>query len=156
MSKLNWSVSVVASAEQVYAYATDTVAGPKWTIGLLKRELTTPGPLAVGSIWTETRRVAGTQQVVEVEITEHEGPGPGCEPPYRIAGKSAKLGVAASFLVIISALPEGGCRVDLSGEIEASSFFGKPIASQVRRKLEEQGDAPLQMLKQEVEALAAG
>lgn len=155
MGTLQWGVTVAASAEEVYAYATDTAAGPDWTIGLLQRELTTAGPLGVGSIWTETRRVAGTKQVIQIEITEHEGPGPGREPPYHIAGKSTKMGVAASFLVIITALADGGCRVDLSGEISASSLLGRPLASKVRRKLREQADAPLQLLKQAVEARRA-
>lgn len=155
MGDLQWSIDVAASPEEVYAYATDTAAGPEWTIGLLARELITPGPLGVGSVWKETRRVAGTTQTIAVEITAHAGPGPDCSPPYRIAGKSSKMGLTASFDVLISELPGGSCKVDLSGEISASSFLAKPLAQRVRSKLEEQGDSPLCMLRDAVQLLRA-
>ena len=155
MTSLHWSIDVEASPDEVYAYATDTAAGPDWTIGLLARELITPGPLAVGSIWRDTRRVAGTTQVLDVEITAHSGPGTGNSPPYRIAGKSSKMGLSASFDVVISELPGGSCRVELSGAVEASSFLMKPLAKQVLNKLKEQDDAPLRLLKEAVEARRA-
>lgn len=155
MTSLHWSIDVEASPDEVYAYATDTAAGPEWTIGLLARELITPGPLAVGSIWRDTRRVAGTTQVLDVEITAHAGPGTGNSPPYRIAGKSSKMGLSASFDVVVSDLPGGSCHVELTGAVEASSFLAKPLAKQVLNKLKEQDDAPLRMLKEAVEARRA-
>ncbi|MFT7464138.1 MAG: hypothetical protein ACI9EF_002487 [Pseudohongiellaceae bacterium] len=155
MGNLHWTIDVAASPDEVYAYATDTAAGPDWTIGLLARELITPGPLRVGSIWRETRRVAGTSQTLDVEITAHSGPGPDSSPPYHIAGQSSKMGLQASFDVRITELSEGSCRVDLSGDVSATSFMAKPIAKKVRAKLEEQDDAPLRMLRDAVEARKA-
>lgn len=74
MGRINYSVSVNATPEKVFAIVSDVESSPDRIDWCEKVEILTDGPIRVGTKWRETRRVNNKQSVEVWEMTAFESP----------------------------------------------------------------------------------
>ena len=72
MTKLSRSIEIEASPEKVFAFITDMKKLNEITKGFQEAEITSKGPLAVGSTGHIVGKAGGSQMEFDVEITEFE------------------------------------------------------------------------------------
>ena len=65
---------IAAPPERVFAAASDFANTPQFIAGILKSEVLTPGPLAVGTRFRETRKMFGMEASEEMTVAELEPP----------------------------------------------------------------------------------
>ena len=111
-------VLIAAPPERVWAGLVDVDRMGEWMKGLVKIERLTEGPLAVGSQFSETRKMFGREATEVFEVTKFE-------PPrlleLYVDGKKGSSGCGEyRFRHILT--PEGaGTRLVLDGEIGGQS-----------------------------------
>ncbi len=92
--------------------------------GFVRNERLTPGGLAVGAEFRQTRRMFGREASEVFEVVAHEAP---TRLGLRVDGArgASKQG---EFLFSYSLVPDGdGTRLMLSGDIRRPGFFGRLI-----------------------------
>lgn len=72
MSEIRGSVDIRRPVEEVFAYLSEPKNNLQWETGVVEMELTTEGPLAVGSKGRRVEKQMGTDEGTW-EITEHVG-----------------------------------------------------------------------------------
>lgn len=103
-----------ASPERILDAMLDLERAHLWMPGLVRMEPLSPGPLAVGSEWSETRKFMGKEATEQFEIT-------GLDRPHRldlrVDGSKGTTG-KGEYLFAYRLEPEGkATTVHLSGEI---------------------------------------
>jgi uncharacterized protein YndB with AHSA1/START domain len=68
------STVIARPREEVFAYYEQYDRHPEWQPELIRAELTTPAPVAVGTRGIEVRRLLGRETAATYEITEHDPP----------------------------------------------------------------------------------
>ena len=66
--------TIAAPPERVFAAITDIDSFGSWMRGFVRVERVTPGPLAVGSKFRETRKMMGHEATEEFEVTGIDAP----------------------------------------------------------------------------------
>lgn len=72
--QLRLSRQIPASAEQVWAVLTNIEAAPRTLSDVMRVEMLTPGPYAVGTRWRETRKMFGFEGTEEMEVAVADAP----------------------------------------------------------------------------------
>jgi hypothetical protein len=108
---------VAASPERTFALFTDIAGAPGRVSGILKVEMLTPGPTAVGTRWRETRKMFGKEATEEMWVTA-------LEPGRRIVVEADSCGarMVSTFTFERTA---AGTRVTMDLKSTARTFAAK-------------------------------
>jgi uncharacterized membrane protein len=144
MRQAERSAEISRPAQEVFAFLSNLENLPRWQSGVLRAELTTPGPIAVGSKAVVERRMFGQQIVADLVVTAYE-------PPHRIVLATEASGVSVDASVEVQELDDRRCRVTVGMVLETASFFMKAVEPMVAEAAESDIEASLSRL---VEVLA--
>jgi carbon monoxide dehydrogenase subunit G len=123
------SAEVAAGAEEVFAFLSDIHNLPRWQSGVLHAELTSPGPVAVGSTAVVERKVLGQLVHADLHVSE-------LEPPRRVVLATDTAGLHVEATVGIEPLSTGRCRVTFGMAMQASGFFMQAVEPMVAQAAE--------------------
>ena len=145
MAKIEASTVINRPIEEVFAFATDYDTHLQWQSGVEEANITTEGPLGVGSQYTYVMQMLGRRLETAGEIIEHD-------PPNR-HGFNATSGPLPMRGAFTFETVDGGTRVTMGAEAELGGFFklAEPIAVRV---IQRQVQASLANLKDIIEATA--
>ena len=144
MRQAERSAEISRPAEEVFAFLSNLENLPRWQSGVLRAELTTPGPIGVGSKAVVERRMFGQQIVADLVVTAYE-------PPQRIVLATEASGVSVDASVVVQELDDRRCRVTFGMVLQTASFFMKAVEPMVAEAAETDIEASLSRL---VEVLA--
>jgi uncharacterized membrane protein len=144
MRQAERSAEISRPAEEVFAFLSNLENLPRWQSGVLRAELTTPGPIAVGSKAVVERRMFGQKIVADLVVTAYE-------PPHRIVLATEASGVSVDASVVVQDLDDRRCRVTFGMVLQTASFFMKAVEPMVAEAAESDIEASLSRL---VEVLA--
>ena len=131
MQTFETSVVINRPIEEVFAFTTDYDTHLQWQAGIVEAEITSEGPLEVGSQYKYVMQMLGRQLDTTGEITVFE-------PPKRHGWKATSGPFPAEGLFSFDAV-EDGTRVTFHVEAEAGGFFklAEPLVIRmVRRQFE--------------------
>ena len=128
MAKFEQSVTIDRPLEEVFAFVSDPGNGKQWRSGLEEAELTSEGPLGVGSTFREVERFLGRKMERTSEITEFE-------PNSKCSFKSTSGPIAFHATISFEA-QEDGTRVSMVADAEVGGFFriAEPIVARMGRR----------------------
>lgn len=143
MAAISESIEISRSPEDVFAYLDDLARHGEWQEQIVSARIEPEGPTRVGTRATETRRVAGLEQTIAYEITEHAPPRSyafrGVGGPIRVSGKGS-----------VEPVGEGGSRVTMELDFEGHAL-GTLLAPLVLIQARTQVPSDLQRLKERLE-----
>ncbi|HKR55375.1 MAG TPA: SRPBCC family protein, partial [Gemmatimonadales bacterium] len=115
---------VDAPASEVYAFLAEIANLPRWQSGVERAELTSSGPVGVGSTAVVERRVLGQQVRADLRVAA-------LEPDRRIVLETDASGLHVEASVGLE--PEGAdrTRVTFGMAMEATSFFMRTVEPMV-------------------------
>ena len=140
MREAERSAEIARPAAEVFAFLSNLENLPRWQSGVLRADLTTPGPLAVGSKAVVERRMFGQQIVADLVVTAYE-------PPHRIVLATEASGVTVEASVVVAELDDQRCRVTFGMVLQTASFFMKAVEPMVAEAAEADIEASLLRLK---------
>jgi hypothetical protein len=114
------SKDVAAPPERTFALFTDIAGAPGRVTGILKVEMLTPGPTAVGTRWRETRKMFGKEATEEMWVTA-------LEPARRIVVESDSCGARMVSTFTFERTPAGS-RVTMDLASTPRTFGAKMFA----------------------------
>jgi uncharacterized membrane protein len=135
------SAEIPRPAAEVFAFLSDLENLPRWQSGVLRAELTTPGPIGVGSKAVVERRMFGQQIVADLVVTVYE-------PPHRIVLATEASGVTVEASVVVAELNGQRCRVTFGMVMQTASFFMKAVEPMLAEAAETDIEASLARLKE--------
>ncbi|MBX9589472.1 MAG: SRPBCC family protein [Hyphomonadaceae bacterium] len=137
---------VAAPPDTVFAAAVDIADWPRFISGIQKVELLTPGPIAVGTRFRETRIMFGRAATEEMTLAE-------LQPPRRFLLTAFSHGTAYRTGRLFE--PHAvGTRVILSFEGQPTTLLARlfaPLATRFKGTVQRHLDADLVDLKREAE-----
>lgn len=141
--KITESVIIDRPIDEVFAYAGEPSNDPQWSTAFVEARMTSDGPLAKGSTFTEQMRFLGKRFDIECEVTEYE---PGQRVAFNVAAGS-NTGVHVRTFEPM----DSGTRVTLLTEGDSSGMFkiADPVLTKVGTR---QMAADLHVLKAIIEA----
>jgi len=131
MTTIETSIVIKRPVEEVFAFATDTEKVAMWAGPVAEAKQTSEGPVGVGTTSTQVTQLLGRRFESNYEVTEYQ-------PNSRYSAKTTSGPVPIKEHLSFEAV-EGGTRVILTGEIEATGFFklAAPILTRiVQRQVE--------------------
>ena len=131
MLKLDLSIVINRPVEEVFAFLSNPENGPKWTSSIAEVEITSQGPIGVGTTYRSVRTALGRRLEIEFEITEYE-------PNRRYATKSISGPFPSESKVTFERVA-GGTRVSGTLMGEPGGFFklAEPLlVSMMKRQYE--------------------
>ncbi|MDQ3893626.1 MAG: SRPBCC family protein, partial [Actinomycetota bacterium] len=117
---------------------------PEWQSSVLETRMEAEGPVAVGSRWTEVRRVLGRKMEAGVEVTEYD-------PDRRFSVRSV-AGPVRFLVEHTLEEAEGGTRIHIVGQGEQSGFMARLGDRLVARQAKQAFESDFDRLKQRLEA----
>ena len=141
MKEAQRSAEIPLPADEVFAFLSNLENLPRWQSGVLRAELTSSGPLGVGSRAVVERRMFGQQIVADLVVT-------GYEPPRRIVLETEASGVSVQASVEIEPLEPKLSRVTFGMAMETSGFFMKAVEPMVAQAAEADIEASLTRLRE--------
>jgi len=143
MAKMETSIVINRSLEEVFAFTTNFENQPKWQSRLLEVTKTSEGPIGVGARWRFVAKFLGQRIEFEQECT-------GYEPNRVYAGKSTSGPFPIEGRQTYEPV-EGGTRLNVIGEVQPGGFFklAEPLVVSMLKRLT---DADLANLKDLMEA----
>ena len=141
MKEAQRSAEIPLPADEVFAFLSNLENLPRWQSGVLRAELTSSGPLGVGSRAVVERRMFGQQIVADLVVT-------GYEPPRRIMLETEASGVSVQASVEIEPLEPKLSRVTFGMAMETSGFFMKAVEPMVAQAAEADIEASLTRLRE--------
>jgi carbon monoxide dehydrogenase subunit G len=140
--RIDYSLTIDRTAEDVFAYLTDLERLPEWQSTAVEVRKQTEGPVGAGSRYTDVRRFLGRTIESTLEVTTYE-------PPSRFDVRAT--GGPVPFEVHHTLTPENGrTRLEWVAEGEPGGFFRMAEAI-VRRAAEREFTAHLDTLKRVLE-----
>lgn len=119
MRRVEASISIAASPDELFTFVADVANLPRWQPGILSATRTSPEPVGVGSTARVVRDLAGQSMTVDLTVTDFE-------PGRRLALASQASGVNVTATLELE--PAGDETVARSGiEIKAGSVFMAPL-----------------------------
>jgi hypothetical protein len=150
MASFTLTKQVAAAPATVFAVFSDLEHAAGRVTAISKLDLVTPGPVAVGTRFRETRKMFGKDWTEEMEITALD-PGRSYEVTARSCG--------AEFRTLFQFAPEGsGTRVEVHLTPRALSLFAKlmkPLSWLMMGTMKKCVDQDLEDLKKAAETLGA-
>jgi carbon monoxide dehydrogenase subunit G len=123
MRTVTASATIPATPDQVFDFVADLENLPSWQTGIVSAELTTPGPVGVGSRAHVVRQLLGQRLAVDLALVDHQ-------PGRRLELTSAASGVGVR--AILELAPEDGAtRLAFTMEIRAKNVFMAPVEGMV-------------------------
>jgi len=72
MARIQESVGIKRPADKVFAYMADPKTWPRWDVGLLKAEQTSPGQMGIGTTIRGDMKAMGRRMALTAKVTEYE------------------------------------------------------------------------------------
>ena len=138
MISLESEIFIDRVPEDVFAFVFEPANAAQWQEGVVLAELTSEGPLGMGSTWRNVSKMMGREINNEFEVTDYD-------PPHQFCYKSISGPIQNKTCVTFEAL-NGGTLMTYSGEGEASGLF-KMAEGILRNRLESQFKKNLNRLK---------
>jgi uncharacterized membrane protein len=110
------SVHINRSPEEVFEYLSNFENNPKWQAGMISAKFTSPGPLQVGSTYSQEARFLGRPVLSEFEVIEYE---PGRK--VKITSTSGTFPITVTRFV--ESGKDGGSRVSALVEGDPSGIY---------------------------------
>lgn len=147
MSRIEHNVFFEQPAEVVFPYLATPEAYPRWQNGFLKADITSAGPIGVGTTFRAVHKMAGRRIEVDNEITAYE-------PGKLFAFRSVSGNLATSSLITLQAAGKG-TRAHLAFEAPFGGFFrlAEPLAIWL---VKQQQQSDLEKLKKLLEDATGG
>jgi uncharacterized protein YndB with AHSA1/START domain len=140
------TVEIARSPQDVFAYLDQLDRHGEWQGGIVSAKVETEGPVRVGTVATEVRKVPGGTREIRYEITEHD-------PPRRSAFRGVNGPVRPVGAVTVEPAGEGS-RVTVELDFEGHGV-GKMLLPLVRRDAAREVPASQRRLKERLESGAA-
>lgn len=142
MAKIEHSVVIHRPIEEVFAYVARPENTPNWQSGMLESRQTSPGPMGVGTIFTEVRQMMGRAMEQTMEVTAYE-------PNRQWSFKSIKATVSHEAHLTFESI-SGGTQVNLTSLARPNGLLklAMPIIS---RQLKKEFVSDFENLKQLLE-----
>jgi carbon monoxide dehydrogenase subunit G len=142
--KVDRSIDVARPAQTVFDRLTRIEDLPRWQPAVLEAELTSPGPMAVGSTARMVVGVGGQRTEALGTITEFERP--------RLIGLKATAGPAdVTAHVNVSAVDAASCRIDFSTTIVLGGML-RFVEGMARSRIEVEAPAAAAAIKEWLES----
>lgn len=116
MSPIDLEIEIAAPTTRVFELAADIPNVPKVQPEIVRIEMLTPGPVAKGTRWRETRRMGSREVTVEIAMTDFR-PGAG------YACTCQTMGVLYSTHFTFEAAGPGRTRVVMSTQRTPQGFW---------------------------------
>lgn len=143
MQRIEASAVISKPLDQVFSYATDTQKLPLWAGPVAEAKQISEGPFGVGTESTRVTQLLGRRFESKYEVTEFE-------PNTRYSAKTTSGPVPIEEHMWFEAV-EGGTKVTIAGDLEASGFF-KLAAPVLNRITKRQVESDIATLKDLLEA----
>ncbi|MBK8977878.1 MAG: SRPBCC family protein [Planctomycetes bacterium] len=143
-------VDVAAPPAVVFAHASDFARAPEVVDAIVKVEMLTEGPLAVGTRFKETRRMFGKEASEVLEVVE-------LEPPRRYVLGAENHGCRYRTEIACEPAP-GGTRLSMTFAVEPLTRFARIMTFLMRpmlKSMAKQCAKDLDCIKRAAEADAA-
>lgn len=145
--KIEYSVVIERSVEDVFTYMTKPENTPKWQSGMLESEQVSEGPMGVGTVFTEVRQMMGRKMAQTMEVTEYE-------PNRKWSFRSIEAAVPHEAHLTFEAI-EGNTKVSLISLGKPSGFL-RLVQPLIGRALRKEFVADFENLKRLLETQASG
>lgn len=132
MMAFQFTEHIDRSPQEVFAVLADPTSAVEYVEGVVKSAKVTDGPLAVGSVIEETRRVKSKEATGQLRIVA-------LDPPTAFAVASEAEGITATYLYRLH--PDGnGTRIEWTCELAAGGLrrMMLPLVAAITKK--EDGD----------------
>ena len=118
MTNVNSTIHINKPAAEVFAFIANPENNPQWQNGMVSCEITSAGPLGIGSTYAQHARFMGRDIVSQFEITRYE-------PGRLIRGDTVESSFPISFTRIVEPDEDGtGSHVRAIVTGDASGFYG--------------------------------
>jgi uncharacterized membrane protein len=141
--KMEASVVINRSPDEVFGYVIDVATWPKWETGLLEAEQTSEGPVGQGTTFKGLNEMMGRKMEWTSEITEYEA--------NKKVGHKILSGPMSVEQTLTFEPAQDGTRFTLVAEGETGGFF-KMAEPLLNRTMKKQLEGNLATLKQILEA----
>ncbi|HEX9987167.1 MAG TPA: SRPBCC family protein [Chloroflexia bacterium] len=134
MQKYSASAVIHQPPEVVFAFLSDMTNNPKWEPGILEMHKVSPGPISVGTQFSEVRKFMGRRMKTLYEVTAYD-------PPHQFAVRSAAGPMQLEASYTCATAPEGtkvtdSVAFELRGIMSVlRPLFGKMVQSQMQSTL---------------------
>ena len=144
MAPIVSSIDIARPPGEVFAYATDPSRFPEWQRDVVRVRIEGDGPPGVGSRFTTTRRVGGTERTMTQEVTE-------LRPPRSWAVHGVDGPIRPSANVTVEPL-DGGARSRVRFALDFEGHgIGRPLLPAVRRQAQRAAPVSYRNLKERLE-----
>jgi uncharacterized protein YndB with AHSA1/START domain len=143
MARATVTVMVDRPVAEVWTYITDPDRAPEWQASAIEVKRESPGPIAVGSRWTEVRKFLGKRIDQTMEVTELE--------PERAFSLKARSGPVPIEVRHTFSAADGRTRIQVDFKGEPGGFF-KLAEPLVVRTAQRQFQGDLDTLKDLLES----
>jgi uncharacterized protein YndB with AHSA1/START domain len=116
MIKVEKSIVIDRSAQEVFAYVSDHTNAPRWQRGLLEVRRETEGPIGVGTRHTLVRAFMGRRMEASNEFTEYQ-------PTRLVSFKVTADSMAAQGWYIVELMGSGHTKLTSRIEMQASGLI---------------------------------
>ena len=136
------NIEIARPPDEVFAYVTDPSRFAEWQDDVVRVEA--GGPPGVGSRFTTTRRIGGTERTMTQEVTENS-------PPRSWAAHGIDGPIRPNATVAVEPLDDGArSRVTFALDFEGHGI-GMPLVPMVRRMAAKQAPTSYRNLKERLE-----
>ena len=143
MIKVEASVTIECSSDEVFEFLSNFENNPRWQAGMREAKFTSDGPLRAGSTYAQVARFLGRRIESTFEVIDYE-------PGRMVKATSTSGSFPITFTRIVEA-KEDGVHVKAIIEGDASGFF-KLATPILRRMVQRSVDADYANLKKVLEA----
>lgn len=145
MAKVEVSVVINRPIEEVFAFAANIENNAQWQSGVLKAQVTSEGPIGVGTTYRYVTQLLGRRIEADGEIIEYEP-----NKKYSFESTSGPFPIEGGLTCEAA---EGGTKVTQVVEADIGGFF-KMAEPLVVRTIKKQFEADVGNLKELLEAQA--
>jgi len=138
------SIEIARPPDEVFAYATDPSRFAEWQRDVVRVRVEGDRPPVVGSRFTTTRRVGGTERTMTQEVTERRA-------PTRWAARGVDGPIRPSATITVEPL-DGGARSRVTFALDFEGHgIGRPLLPAVRRQTRRAAPVSYRNLRQRLE-----
>ncbi len=143
MAAIKNTITINRPIEKVFAFVADYRNNVKWQTGVIAAEITSPGPVGVGTKYKYDAEIMGRKMETSGELTAYD-------PPLKIAWKSSSGPFPMSGSTTFESV-DGGTLVTDTIEAEPGGFF-KLAEPLLMKQMQGQTEKDVKKLKELLEA----